>query len=137
VIGLWLIAVASSAASPATGSAPVDAFIADLRAGRREAAIARVLEMNSLTGEPNAVATKEELVDKLLRCRYVSVDTRHGPSLYDVRWRCADGDYYSVLDPDLRPPQLIVFEFLTASAREEQLRHAMAPPPIISPRPDR
>jgi hypothetical protein len=125
----WLVAAALAAATPPTGDAAVDAFVADLAAGRRDAALGRILEMNSLSGRPNAVALADELVDKLLRCSFVSSQVLDlGGAMHDVRWRCPDGDYYSLLDPGYRPPRLVVGEFVSAAERERRRRTPMAPP---------
>ena len=133
MIAQWL-AFATLVATPQTGSAAVDDFIADIAADRRNAALARIYEMNSLTGEPNAVAFADEFVDKLLQCTFVSSQTSSiVVEMYDLRWRCPDGDYYSLLDPTWRPPQLVVGEFVSVAAREERRRSAMLAPPAPTP----
>lgn len=127
---LWLVAAALAAAPPPTGDAAVDAFVADLAAGRRDAALARILEMNSLSGRPNAVALAGEFVDKLLRCTFVSAQTsRYSNAMYEVTWRCPDGDYYALLDPTHRPPRLVVGEFESAAVRARRRRN----PPLDLP----
>jgi hypothetical protein len=134
----WLVAAAAlAAAAPPTGDAAVDGFVADLAGGRRDAALARIVELNSLSGRPNAVALADELVDKLLRCTFASAQTRDfGGPMYDIRWRCPDGDYYSLLDSSYRPPRLVVGEFVSAAERERRRRSPMAPPmPTVSNEP--
>lgn len=132
--GVWVVVAALAATAPQTGSAAVDAFIADLATGRRDQALARIYEMNSLSGRPNAVALADEFVDKLLDCSYVSSQTRSfGGDMYDVRWRCPDGDYHALLDPSWRPPRIVVGEFVSAAEREERRRHMAAPPPTSAP----
>ena len=131
---IWpsLVAAALVAASPPTGDSAIDAFVADLAAGRRDAALARVYEMNSLSGRPNAVALANEFVDKLLECTFVSSETRNiGGDMYDLRWRCPDGDYFSLLDPNWRRPRVTVGEFVSGATREERRRNRGAPPPRI------
>jgi len=124
-----LLGALLAATPPQTGDGPVDALVADLAAGRREAALARIYEMNSLSGQPNAVALASEFVDKLSRCTLLSFETRNlGGVMYDLRWRCPDGDYYSLLDSAWRPPRIVVGEFLSAEAREARRRTPMAPP---------
>lgn len=130
----WLGLAALAAATPETGSEAVDAFIADLAAGRRDAALARIHEMNSLSGRPNAVALADEFVDKLLGCAYVSSQPRNfGGEMYDLRWRCPDGDYHAILDPNWRPPRLVVGEFVSAADREARRRNPAVPPPPVLP----
>lgn len=125
----WLIGASLAAGTPQTGNAEVDAFVGDVAAGRRDAAIARILELNSISGRPNAVALVSEFVDKLLRCTFVSSETRDfGGSMYDVRWHCPDGDYFSLLDGDYRPHRLVVGEFVSAETREQRRRTPMPPP---------
>jgi hypothetical protein len=134
MIGAWLLGAAMAAATPQTGNADVDAFVADIVAGRRDAAISRILEQNSLSGQPNAVALVDEFVDKLLRCTFVSSQVRgFGSTMYDIQWRCPDGDYFSLLDPGYRPPRLVVGEFLSADAREARRRRPMLAPPAPVP----
>lgn len=136
MIGAFLVAVAAGAASPETGNANVDAFVADIIAQRRDSAISRVYEMNSISGEPNAVTTSEEFVEALMQCTYVSTERRRmGFELYDLRWNCRDGEYFSLLDPNYRSPRLVVGEFVGAATRRERgerWRNA-APPPISRP----
>ena len=132
---VWLVAAALAVQ---TGDAKIDGFIADITAGRREAALARVFEMNSLTGRPNAVATSAEFVDKLLSCTYISAEPRNiGGVMYDLRWRCPDDEYYSLLDANWRPPQIVVGQFVSAKTREERRSNPPAPPTprVVAPPP--
>ena len=123
-----LLAAVLAAATPQTGNPHVDAFVADLAAGRRDAALARIWEMNSLSGRPNAVAFADEFVDKLLRCSAISVEARNlGGPLYDIQWRCPDGNYFSLLDGDFHPPRIVVGEFVAAGEREARRRNPMYP----------
>lgn len=138
----WLFGAALAAATPQTGNASVDAFVADLAAGRRSAALMRIEEMNSLSGQPNAVALAGEFVDKLMRCTLLSWEPRaYGPGMFDLRWRCPDGEYFSMLDASYRPPRLVVAEFLSAATREARRRNRSVsapmpsragPPPLLS-----
>lgn len=114
-----------------TGHARIDAFIADIAAGRREAALAWISGMESASGLPNAVATPTEFVDKLLQCSYVSVRAMMDNMVY-ITWRCPDGDYRSLIDPDWRPPRLTVGQFDSVAALDE--RRYPAPPPPPPPR---
>jgi|GEM_PF-3435818 len=132
----WLLAAALAAATPATGNASVDAFVADLAGGRRDAAIARIYEMNSLSGQPNAVALASEFVDKLMRCTLLSSEasTFHG-EMVELRWRCRDGEYHALLDPGYRPPRIVVGEFISAETREARRRNrsmSVPSPPSLS-----
>jgi hypothetical protein len=128
---LWLVAAALAAAAPPTGNAAVDAFVADLAAGRRDSALARIFEMNSISGRPNAVALAGEFVDKLLRCTLVSSQPRaFSGEMYNTRWRCPDGDYYALLDPTYRPPRLVVAEFLSARTRDQRRSEPPMAPPL-------
>jgi hypothetical protein len=134
----WLLAAALAAATPATGNAPVDAFVADLAGGRRDAAIARIYEMNSLSGQPNAVALASEFVDKLMRCTLLSSQSsRFHAEMVELQWRCRDGDYHALLDPGYRPPRIVVAEFISAETREARRRNrAMSPPMPMPPSPN-
>jgi hypothetical protein len=117
-----------------TGHARVDAFIDDLAAGRREAALAWISSMESASGQPNAAATPAAFVDKLLHCSYVSVRQMTGGStMYDITWRCPDGDYRSLIDPDWRPPRLTVGQFDSVAVLD-RWRYAAPPPPPPPPR---
>jgi hypothetical protein len=131
MITSWLLAAALAATTPATGNASVDAFVADLAGGRRDAAIARIYEMNSLSGQPNAVALASEFVDKLMRCTLLSSESSsfHG-EMVELRWRCRDGDYHALLDPGYRPPRIVVGEFISAETREARRRDRSTPMPI-------
>jgi hypothetical protein len=121
-----------------TGHDRIDAFVADLAAGRREAAIAKISSMESASGLPNAAATPTEFVDKLLQCSYVSVRRQTmGLTMYDITWRCPDGDYRSLIDPDWRPPRLTVGQFDSVAAFEGRRRTPPAPPPVALPSPRR
>lgn len=135
-LGAIALAAASSCARqppPArTGNAEVDAFLADIAAGRREAAIARVYSMESASGEPNAVATPAAFVDKLLQCTYVSVRQRTARlTMYDINWRCPDGDYRSLIDPNWRPPRLTIGQFDTVAKLDAWRTNPRAPPPAV------
>jgi hypothetical protein len=136
-LGVAALAAAPGCAQPPparTGHPRVDAFIADLAAGRREAALAKVHGMESASGEPNVVATPAQFVDKLLQCSYLSVRRPTiGPPMYDITWRCPDGDYRSLIDPDWRPPRLTVGQFETMAAIEERRRNPRVPPPLTLP----
>lgn len=121
------------ATTPQTGNADLDAFLADVAAGRRDAALARILEMNSISGRPNAVALADEFVDKLLHCTFVSFQVRDfAGAIYDLMWRCPDGDYYSLLDPNYRPPRIVVGEFVSAAERDRRRRTISLPAPPVS-----
>jgi hypothetical protein len=136
MVAVWLLGAALAATTPQTGNASVDGFVADLAAGRRDAALARILEMNSLSSRPNAVALADEFVDKLLHCTLVSWETRrYGAPMYDLRWRCGDGDYFSLLDADYRPPRMVVAEFVSAAERERRRREPISVPPVPVPGP--
>lgn len=125
----FLVGAILAAATPQTGNAHVDAFVADIMADRRDAALGRIMEMNSLSGRPNAVALASEFVEKLVQCTFVSSQTRGiGSGMYDLRWHCPDGDYFSLLDPTYRPPRLVVGEFLSAAAREQRRRAPLLAP---------
>ena len=126
----------SAAPPPRIGHDRIDAFIADLAAGRREAAIARISSMESVSGLHNAVANPTEFVDKLLRCAFVSArPISLGTGMYDLTWRCPDGDYRSLIDPDWRPPRLTVGQFDSAAALDERRRNLRPPPPPPPRRP--
>lgn len=129
----WLLGALLAATPPQTGDVPVDAFVADLAAGRREAALARIYEMNSLSGQPNAVALASEFVDKLMRCTLVSFEVRNiGGQMFDLRWRCPDTEYYSLLDSAYHPPRIVVGEFLSVEAREARRRNRSIAVPMPS-----
>jgi hypothetical protein len=121
-----------------TGHARIDAFIAELAAGRRGAALAWISSMESVSGLPNAVATPAAFVDKLLGCSYVSVrQVAIGTTMYDITWRCPDGDYRSLIDPDWRPPRLAVGQFESAAVLDERRRDTRIPSPPPPPLPPR
>jgi hypothetical protein len=129
---LWLIAAALAATTSPTGNGAVDAFVADIAAGRRDAALARIWEMNSLSGRPNAVGLADEFVDSLLRCTVESVQTRNfGGPMYDVLWRCPDGGYFSLLDGDYHAPRIVVGEFVSAGERERRRQDRLVPAPYV------
>lgn len=133
------LALASSAAcaqpvAVESGNEAVDRFVRDIESGRSDAA-SQIASIESLTGEPNAADTPDAFVAKLLTCDFVSVHMRRfGSDLYDVRWHCPDGDYFSMLDPYYRPPRLTVGEFLSAATREAR-NHRPPPPPPAPPAP--
>jgi hypothetical protein len=119
-----------------TGHARIDAFIDDLAAGRREAALAWISSMESASGLPNAAATPAAFVDKLLHCSYVSVrQITIGAIMYDISWRCPDGDYRSLIDPNWRPPRLTVGQFDSVAALDERRRNPRIPSPPPPPPP--
>ena len=121
---------ATPAPAAATGNAAVDAFVGDIMARRRDSALARIGTMESLTGLPNAAATPEQFVEKLLQCSYVSVAERGfgATKMYDLTWRCPDGDYRSLIDPDWRAPRLTVGQFQSAATLADWSRMGPAPP---------
>ena len=134
-MGSWWLALSTMVAmTPQTGNADLDAFLADVAAGRRDPALARILEMNSISGRPNAVAFADEFVDKLLHCTFVSSEVRDfAGAMYDLMWRCPDGDYYSLLDPNYRPPRIVVGEFVSAAERDRRRRNRSVPAPSPAP----
>jgi len=117
----------------------VDGFIADLSAGRRDAAIAAIdRRMDSVSTRPNAAATAPAMVDILLRCRFLSY--RPAPNyigLYRVEWRCPDGVYEALIDPDWSRPQLKVGQFQSRATLEAWRREPLRPPAPTPPRPAR
>ena len=136
---LVLLSASACAAEPApadTGHAGVDAFIADIAADRREAAIARISSIESLTGSPNAAETPTEFVDKLLSCSFSSSSERRlgqtGPVTYNTTWQCPDGEYWAFIDPDYRPPQLTIGQFVSTATRN-QWRSAAPPVAVVPP----
>jgi hypothetical protein len=134
------LAIASGAAcaepvTVASGNEAVDRFVRAVEAGDPGAA-AQIRSMESLTGVPNAAATPQEMVAKLAACDFVSVQERRlAGAVYDVRWHCPDGDYYSLLDPGYRPPRVTVGEFVTAGSREARRRSIPHPPAPPAPPP--
>lgn len=123
-----LVAAMLAAAAPQSGNVDVDAFVADIAAGRRDAALARILEMNSISGRPNAVSLADEFVDKLLRCTFVSSQPgRAIGDMYDILWRCPDGNHVSLLDPNYRPPRIVVGEFVSMAERERRRQDRTVP----------
>lgn len=131
----WLVGLALAAATPQTGNAPVDGFIADLAAGRRDAALGRILEMNSMSGEANAVAFAHELVDKLVRCTATAAETsRFHREMYEISWRCRDGAYFLIVDPNYRPPRIVVAEFVSAVERLRRRQNRTVPAVPMVPR---
>ena len=116
-----------------TGNANIDAFIANIDAKQRNVAVASISSMESISGEPNAVVTPAEFVEKLLTCSYAGSETRpvYGQNpMYRLTWKCIDGNYSSLLDPAYRAPRITVGEFVSIATLEERKRR-----PIQTPRP--
>jgi hypothetical protein len=127
----WLIGAALAAATPQTGNTHVDAFLADIAAGQRDAAFGRIHGLSATAGHPNAVALVSQLVDKLVHCTFDSSTENHDhyDAMYDIRWHCPEGDYFLLVDPDYRAPRLSVLEFVSAETREQHGRFPHPPPP--------
>ena len=127
----WLIGAALAAATPQTGNTHVDAFLADIAEGQRDAVFGRIYGLSATAGHPNAVALVSELADKLVRCTFSSFTENHDhhDAMYDIRWRCPDGDYFLLVDPDYRAPRLAILEFVSADTRELRGRFPHQPPP--------
>jgi len=114
--------------SPAIGHAQVDALVADLTARRRDAALARLYGITTLTGSANAVPSVQAFVDKLMTCTFLSGAPfgRRDFLLYRVLWRCPDGNYEALLDAEGFPPRLLIGQFQRAGTAE---RMRSTPPP--------
>jgi hypothetical protein len=110
LVGAALLAFAAMV--PQTGSAVVDAFVADVLAGRRGQAAARVTLMNAASGRADLVATAREMVNILARCTLTSVRETE-PTMYFLIWRCPGGDHRLVLNNRPASPRLIVAQFDT------------------------
>jgi hypothetical protein len=120
-----------SAQAPLTGDEQIQAFVREIGMKNRGAALARIGALESLSGQPNAVATPSEFVDKLMTCKYVATDPRKRLSMSKLTWNCPDGEYLLYLDPEWRAPKLTVGQFV-ATKTWESWRN-MAPPPAPAP----
>lgn len=120
-----------------TGQAQIDALVTDLAAGRRDAALARLYGITTITGNPNAVPTVGALVDKLMTCTFLSGAPfgRRDFLLYRVLWRCPEGDYEALIDAEGFPPRLLIGQFQRAGAAEQMRSTPPPAPPPGMPRP--
>lgn len=132
------LASAAEAAPAVTGDAAVDALVDDIAQGRRDAAVARISSIETITGMERLVTTPAQFVDRLLGCKGASVKYR--PAFVTVKWTCPDGVYQSLFDATWRPPYITVAEFMDAkriALMSDPNRKVVAPPapPPLPPGP--
>lgn len=131
LIGVSAVSARADATPGATGDAAVDALVDDIFEGRRDAAVARISSIESITGLPRLVTTPAEFVDRLLNCSPRATD-KVVAGMPTVDWTCADGPYRTAFDSTSSAPYLIVAEFADPARIEMLARPLVAPPPPIA-----
>ena len=124
-----------------SGDAQLDALIADISGGRRDAAIARISSIESMSGKRTLATTPSQFVDRLLGCRPDGTAKDIGfdkTKLIQIVWACPSARYYTVFDPDYAKPYITVGEFEDEAVRKTRLAQRAAPPapapPSFAPR---
>ena len=123
-----------------SGDDALDALILDISSGHRDAAIARISSIESISGKRTLATTPTEFVDRLLGCHPTGEAKDIGfdkTKLIQVVWVCAGASYYTVFDPGYTKPYITVGEFEDQAVRNARLASRVAPPAPPPPGPPR
>lgn len=118
-----------------TGNDALDALVLDITGGRRDAAIARISSIESLSGKRTLATTPSEFVDRLIGCRPEGKAKPYGfdsMKMIEITWSCPGVRYRTIFDPNWARPYITVGEFEDQAAYEAR-RSSLVPPPAPPP----
>ncbi|MEQ1498510.1 MAG: hypothetical protein ABL914_07595 [Novosphingobium sp.] len=111
---VFLLAALAALTAPSGGvlTPGADKLLDALERHDRQAAIHRVLAIESISGRPQPVATPAEFVDRIIDCKITQRQKRtaYNPHM-QVDWQCPDGKYRALLFEDKNGPFVVVAEF--------------------------
>lgn len=122
---------------PIAESPTISGLIADLEAGRVDAAVAKISLVESLSGRPRLVTTSRQFVARMRDCKLRSRKTV-GPTSFAIEkteWKCADGSYEVSFWSEPGNPYVTIAEF-SDPARIAELKArpvSIAPPAPPAP----
>jgi hypothetical protein len=91
---------ANSASVPESGNDRIDALSSDIVAGNREDAIAKIDEIQSISGAPLQIANPSEFVDALKGCTVSSYHNNVSTASHEfviTEWNCPSGKVETLL----------------------------------------
>ena len=124
---------AFAAENRAVSNPVLQAFIADIEAGKKSRAVERLASVETTEGD--LARTPQEVVDRLARCNVEKVETDSSPLAWvRIEWACKNGRLFSAFDLDYAKPYLTVAVFEDAAGRAaREAYQPSVPPPMLVP----
>lgn len=116
-----------------SGDDRLDALVADISAGKRDGAIARISSIESLSGERSLATTPSQFVDRLSGCRPdgQAKDVGFGNmKMIQVVWACSSARYVTVFDTQYAKPYITVGNFEDEAVWKARLAGPRVAPPM-------